>query len=62
MQLEIFKTIMTKRASGGAIAYLLELTNIKIKNWIFCDKIVGKSLGMIVALLEETDWREICGI
>ena len=53
---------MTKRASGGAIAYLLELTNIKIKNWIFCDKIVGKSLGMIVALLEETDWREICGI
>ena len=53
---------MTKRAPGGAIAYLFELTKIKFKNWIFCDKIVGKSLGMIVALLEETDRREICGI
>ena len=53
---------MTKRASSGAMYSLFELTNIKFKNWIFCDKIVGKSLGMIVALLEETDWREICGI
>ena len=53
---------MTKRAPGGAIAYLLQLIIIKFKNWIFCDQIVGKSLGMIVALLEETDWREICGI
>ena len=41
---------------------MLELTNIKLKKWKFCDKIVSKSLGMIVALLEETDWREICRI